>query len=254
MAAFSSFSNRLPDPNYAIANTGEGGTGTVGPGFATVKVTANQPTSVSITNSGRATARSIAGHRWRIAITYNPLTRAEFEPIYNFLLERRGRLKPFEVVLPQYNSPQTAITCASGTKLTVDGDVDAGATNFIVDNHSHASTGSLTPGDMFNITDPANSNHKKTYRVVRVLNRADYLTGNQPPAVDTSVSPNSHHRIYYTSPSIEKDITDNTSGTATTLVTTNPTFRVIQEQDVREYSLGTNNLYEFSLNLIEAQP
>jgi len=254
MAAFSSFSNRLPDPNYAIADTGEGGTGTVGPGFATVKVTANQPTSVSITNSGRATARSIAGHRWRIAITYNPLTRAEFEPIYNFLLERRGRLKPFEVVLPQYNSPQTAITCASGTQLTVDGDVDAGATNFIVDNHSHASTGSLTPGDMFNITDPANSNHKKTYRVVRVLNRADYLTGNQPPAVDTSVSPNSHHRIYYTSPSIEKDITDNTSGTATTLVTTNPTFRVIQEQDVREYSLGTNNLYEFSLNLIEAQP
>ena len=254
MAAFSSFSNRLPDPNYAIADTGEGGTGTVGPGFATVKVTANQPTSVSITNSGRATARSIAGHRWRIAITYNPLTRAEFEPIYNFLLERRGRLKPFEVVLPQYNSPQTAITCASGTKLTVDGDVDAGATNFIVDNHSHASTGSLTPGDMFNITDPANSNHKKTYRVVRVLNRADYLTGNQPPAVDTSVSPYSHHRIYYTSPSIEKDITDNTSGTATTLETTNPIFRVIQEQDVREYSLGTNNLYQFSLNLIEAQP
>ena len=245
MAAFSSFSNRLPDPNYAIADTGEGGTGTVGPGFATVKVTANQPTSVSITNSGRATARSIAGHRWRIAITYNPLTRAEFEPIYNFLLERRGRLKPFEVVLPQYNSPQTAITCASGTQLTVDGAVTAGATNFTVDNHSHASTGSLKPGDMFTITDSSNSNHKKTYRVVRVLNRADYLTGNQPPAVAGS----SHHRIYYTSPSIEKDISDNS-----TLVTTNPTFRVIQEQDVREYSLGTNNLYQFSLNLIEAQP
>ena len=245
MAAFSSFSNRLPDPNYAIADTGEGGTGTVGPGFATVKVTANQPTSVSITNSGRATARSIAGHRWRIAITYNPLTRAQFEPIYNFLLERRGRLKSFEVVLPQYNSPQTAITCASGTQLTIDGAVTAGATNFIVDNHSHASTGSLKPGDMFNITDSSNSNHKKTYRVVRVLNRADYLTGNQPPAADGS----SHHRIYYTSPSIEKGISDNS-----TLVTTNPIFRVAQEQDVREYSLGTNNLYQFSLNLIEVQP
>ena len=245
MAAFSSFSNRLPDPNYAIANTGEGGTGTVGPGFASVKVTANQPTSVSITNSGRATARSIAGHRWQIAITYNPLTRAEFEPIYNFLLERRGRLKPFEVVLPQYNSPQTAITCTSGTQLTVDGAVTAGATNFTVDNHSHASTGSLKPGDMFNITDSSNSNHKKTYRVVRTLNRADYLTGNQPPAADGS----SHHRIYYTSPSIEKDISDNS-----TLETTNPVFRVIQNEDTREYSLGTNNLYQFQLNLIEAQP
>mgnify|MGYP001304667174 FL=1 len=245
MAAFSSFSNRLPDPNYAIADTGEGGTGTVGPGFASIKVTATQPTAVSITNSGRATARSIAGHRWKISITYNPLTRAQFEPIYNFLLERRGRLKPFEVVLPQYNSPQTAITCASGTQLTVDGAVLAGATNFTVDNHSHASTGSLKPGDMFNITDSSNSNHKKTYTVVRVLNRADYLTGNQPPAADGS----SHHRIYYTSPSIEKAVTNDS-----VLVTTNPVFRVIQEQDVREYSLGTNNLYQFSLNLIEAQP
>ena len=245
MAAFSSFSNRLPDPNYAIADTGEGGTGTAGPGFASIKVSATQPTAVSITNSGRATARSIAGHRWKISITYNPLTRAQFEPIYNFLLERRGRLKPFEVVLPQYNSPQTAITCASGTQLTVDGAVSAGATNFTADNHSHASTGSLKPGDMFNITDSSNSNHKKTYRVVRVLNRADYLTGNQPPAADGS----SHHRIYYTSPSIEKAVTNNSL-----LVTTNPVFRVIQEQDVREYSLGTNNLYQFSLNLIEAQP
>ena len=72
MAAFSSFSNRLPDPNYAIADTGEGGTGTAGPGFASIKVSAIQPTAVSVTNSGRATARSIAGHRWKISITYNP--------------------------------------------------------------------------------------------------------------------------------------------------------------------------------------
>ena len=109
MAAFTSFSNRLPDPNYAIANTGEGGTGTAGPGFANIKVTANQPTSVSITNSGRATARSIAGHRWQIAITYNPLTRDQFEPIYSFLLEKNARLNPFYIQLPnQYTSRNSA--------------------------------------------------------------------------------------------------------------------------------------------------
>ena len=249
---FSAFTNRLPDPNWTIDTTGAGHASsyTAGPGFKSIKVTASQPTAVSVTNSGRVTARSIAGHRWKIAITYNPLTRAQFEPIYNFLLERRGRLKTFEVVLPQYSSPQVVggITTVSGD-LTVDGDIVAGATNFIADNHSHATTGSLKPGDMFNITDPANSNHKKMYRVVRVLNNTEYLTGNQPPAVDGS----KHHRIYYTSPSIEKAVTDNTSND-TTLVTTNPTFRVIQEQDTREYSLGTNNLYQFSLNLIEAQP
>ena len=61
--------------------------------------------------------------------------------------------------------------------------------------------------------------------------------------------PGTDERRYYTIPSIEKDVSDNSL-----LVTTNPVFRVIQEADIREYSLGTNNLYQFSLNLIEAQP
>ena len=242
MAQFSTFANRLPDPNYAIAETGQGGTGTVGPGFASVKISSNQPSAVSITNSGRATGRSIAGHRWKISITYNPLTRDQFEPIYNFLLERRGRLKPFEVVLPQYNSPRTAIAVSSGSQIIVKTDIDAGATNFLADNHSDTSspyTGGLRPGDMFNFTDSSNSNHTKTYRVVRTMDRDNYL-GTQP---DTD------ERRYYTIPSIEKDVSDNSL-----LVTTNPVFRVIQEADIREYSLGTNNLYQFSLNLIEAQP
>lgn len=244
MAAFSSFSNRLPDPNYSIAETGQGGTGTAGPGFASIKFESNQPVAMSRTNSGRVTTRTVKGHNWKININYNPMTRAEFEPVYNFLQERRGRLKPFEVVLPQYNSPQTAITVTTGSKLTVDGAITAGATNFIVDNHSHASTGSLKTGDMFNFEDSANSNHKKMYQITRILNRADYLTGNQPPAADGS----SHHRIYYITPPVEKSVANNS-----TLATTNPVFRVIQTSDVVSYSLGTNNLYSFSLNLEEAQ-
>ena len=245
--AFSAFTNRLPDPNWGIDHTGEGHASSYdeGPGFASVTFQSNQPVAMSRTNSGRVVTRSIAGHNWKVQIKYNPMTRAQFEPIYNFLQEKRGRLKPFEVVLPQYNSPQTAITCASGTQLTVDGAITAGATSFTVDNHSHASTGSLKPGDMFTLNDSANSNHKKVYQVTRVLNRADYLTGNQPPAADGS----SHHRIYYVTPSIEKGVANNS-----TLVTTNPTFRVIQTSDVVSYNLKTNNLYEFSLNLEEAQP
>ena len=113
MAAFSSFSNRLPDPNYSIEETGKGGSGTAGPGFASVKVSSVQPVATSVTNSGRVSSRTIHAHRWKISLEYNPLTRAQFEPIYNFLLERRGKLKTFEVVLPQYNSPRTT---TSGTK------------------------------------------------------------------------------------------------------------------------------------------
>ena len=234
MAAFSAFSNRLPDPNYSIEETGKGGSGTAGPGFASVSFESNQPVAISRTNSGRVTSRSIVGHNWKINISYNPMTREQFEPVYNFLQERRGRLKAFEVVLPQYNSPRSTVT----STIAVDGAIAAGATNFMVDG---VSAGSLRPGDMFNFNDTNNSNHKKTYQVTRVLDNTNYLTGNQPT--------NSSHRIYYVTPSVEKAV-----ATDMTLTYTNPTFRVIQSSDVVSYSLGTNNLYEFSLSLEEVQP
>ena len=244
-AAFTTFANRLPDPAYGVTEAGENvnATANYGPGFASVKVTSEQPISVSTTNSGRTITRSIAAHRWKIAITYNPMTRDDFEPIYNFLMERRGRLKPFEVVLPQYSGPRSTIAVTSGDKILVKGAITGGNTSFLADNHSDTSspyTGGLRPGDMFNFgTDAGYPNHKKVYRVVRTMDRDNYL-GTQP-ATD--------ERRYYTVPSIEKNVSDNVP-----IESTNPVFRVIQTGDTREYSLGTNNLYQFSLNLIEAQP
>ena len=242
MANFAAFNKRLPDPNWGINEAGDGHASNYveGPGFASVSLESNQPVAFTKTLSGRVTTRSIAGHNWKIKITYNPMTRAQFEPVYNFLQEKRGRLKAFEVVLPQYSSPQTAITVTSGTKLLVDGVITAGATNFKADNHSHASTGSLKPGDMFTFNDSTSSTHKKVYQVTRVLNNTNYLTGGVQPAND--------ERIYYVTPSIEKSVPNNTE-----LTTTNPIFRVVQTSDIVSYSLGTNNLYEFSLNLEEVQ-
>ena len=242
MATFTTFNNRLPDPNWGINEAGDGHASNYveGPGFAAVSFQSNQPVAFSKTNSGRVTTRSIASQNWKINISYNPMTRAQFEPIYNFLQEKRGRLKPFEVVLPQYDSPQTAITVSSGTKLKVDGAITAGATNFKADNHSNATTGSLKPGDMFTFNDSTNSNHKKVYQVTRVLNNSDYLSGGTQPGTD--------ERIYYVTPSIQRNVPNDTE-----LNTTNPVFRVVQSSDVVSYSLGTNNLYEFSLSLEEVQ-
>ena len=58
-----------------------------------------------------------------------------------------------------------------------------------------------------------------------------------------------NERRYYVVPSIEKGVTSGSS-----LVYTNPLIRVINTSDVFEYNLGTNNLFQFSLNLEEAQP
>ena len=238
MATFTSFNNRLPDPNWGINEAGDGHASNYveGPGFASVKFTANQPVSFSRTNSGRVTTRAIVGHHWSIGITYNPMTRDEFEPIYNFLLEKRGRLKPFFVVLPQHITTRTT---TSGT-ISVQGSITSGDSNFLVDGMDSL-TGGLRPGDMFNFSDSGNSNHNKIYKVVRVATSTDKL------ASDSALNSTDERRLYVVPP-VEKDVTDNS-----TIDYGNPMFRVVQKSDVQEYKLGTNNLYEFSLNLEEAQ-
>jgi len=238
MANFSAFADRLPDPNYKIREQGDNdSTGTAGPGFASVKFSSEQPVSMSRTNSGRVITRSIVGQHWIIDITYNPMTRDEFEPVYNFLMEKRGRLKPFFVVLPQYSSPRTS---TSGT-ISVSGSITSGDTNFLIDGMDSV-TGGLRPGDMFNFSDSSNSNHKKIYQIVRVTDYTNKLS------TDSALDSSDERRLYVVPP-VEKDVTDNSQ-----ITYTNPTFRVVQRSDVQEYSLGTNNLYQFSLQLEEAQP
>lgn len=103
-------------------------------------------------------------------------------------------------------------------------------------------TGGLRPGDMFNFSDSSNSNHLKIYKVVRVADSTNKLS------TDTALNTTDERRLYVVPP-VEKDVTD-----GSTLTYSNPMFRVVQRGDVQEYSLGTNNLYTFSLNLEEAQP
>ena len=77
--------------------------------------------------------------------------------------------------------------------------------------------------------------------MVRVATSTDKL------ASDSALNTSDERRLYVVPP-VEKDVTDNS-----TLDYGSPLFRVVQKSDVQEYSLGTNNLYTFSLNLEEAQ-
>ena len=105
MSSFSSFQNILPDPNNTIGTAGQAA-GSTGPGYASVKLSSENQTLRSRTNSGRLIARAAAYHSWKVDIGYNPMTRVEFERIYNFLIQKRGSLTPFFVSLPQYRIPQ----------------------------------------------------------------------------------------------------------------------------------------------------
>jgi len=258
MATFSSFLNILPDPNNGTNDYGtvtgnvDTSTDRVGPGFKSIKFTSTAPIQVSRTNSGRVITRQIAGHKWDVAITYNPMTRDDFEPVFSFLLQQKGRLNPFYVQLPnQYTARTTAFAdCTEVQNSAIKNKYECarGLDYMIQDGHN--TSHSPRPGDMFTITDAEDSLHTKAYRVTRVMTSAYYwtgLTGNDVPA-DTS-----ERGIYFT-PNLQRDVNGDLAGSdGSTIVYKNPKIRVMLKNDIQEYSLGTNNLYTFSLNVEEAQ-
>jgi hypothetical protein len=169
------------------------------------------------------------------------MTRAQFEPIFSFLLQQRGRLNPFYVQLPnQYTSRNTAFnTHLNSNNILNNGALLAGVKVMLQDVHNTTQTTGPQPGDMFTITDTGDSLHTKAYRVTRVTNNTDYLSGSRPLVGE---------RYVYFTPNLKRAVADNQI-----IVYKNPKIRVLLKKDVQQYSLGTNNLYTFSLDLEEAE-
>lgn len=237
------FMDILPDPTRKILNSGKqnDSTGTSGPGFVSVKLNSNMPMASSRTNGGRSIYRSLGTHTWEIDVTYNQLTRAEFEPVHAFLMARQGLLLPFYIILPQYELPREATFATnvnSGTIPTFASAVAAGSTNFLITLGS--TLGNPAPGDIFNVNDTNNSNHVKTYMVTRCETSTDN---------DLSPAPTAGQRRVHVTPPIMHAV-----ASASQLIFKAPKFRVMAKSDVQEYSLGVNNLFQFNLSLEEALP
>lgn len=235
------FGDTLPTPTIKINNAGQedAGDGTPGPGYASVKIEGEYKTMSDQTNSGRLVSRSNGYHAWKVDITYNPMTRAEFNPVSAFLMEKQGKLRPFYVTLPQHAASQNP---SFSSTLTFAGQTAAGATYFMVNGLAATSPPETPqPGDMFTITDTNNSNHKKAYMITRVETNADYnsVIGSQPGTTQLRV---------HVSPPLQRLTAANS-----TLVFTNPKLKVIMSNDVMSYQLKTDNLYVFSLSLEEVQ-
>jgi|14BtaG_2_1085337.scaffolds.fasta_scaffold12277_2 hypothetical protein len=240
---FNNFQNILPDPNNSIADAGQATGSVKGPGFSSVSFTSEQKVLKDSTNSGRLLARAKAGHKWKMKISYNPMTRTDFEPVYNFLMHRRGALHPFFISLPQYRLPQEAAFAvySATNKLEAQSSQLAGVTSLMIEKSGYSNTTNSTPvpGDLFNI-DGANSNHKKAYMVNRVETSEYYQAGTTAPT-------SSQVRIHFT-PGLSKAVS-----TGDDFVFNNPLIKVIMTGNIQEYSLNTSNLYSFSLNLEEVQ-
>lgn len=288
MATFTNYSTILPDPNNKIGTAGEvNASGEAGPGFASISFSSNTPVMKTRTNSGRMISRAIAGHRWTIDITYNPLTRDEFEPVNSFLMARRGSLVPFFIELPQYRVPQDS-NLATRVASVKPATVLTGATllvgnNYIIDNTSGntfvdlgasaedsgtpfvattraSGTGTVkaAAGSTSLVIDGLNNSNQ----IINVGDMFTFESDSHKKAymitrVETSTTyksdshfqPNAtSQRIIHFTPGLQKAVANDVS-----LNFHLPKIRVLLASDVQSYSLDVNNLYQFSLKLEEAQ-
>lgn len=283
------YQNILPDPNNPIGYAGQN-TGTVGPGYKSVQLTSKAPIMKTRTNSGRVVARANVGHTWEISIGYNPMTRTEFEFIYNFLLNRRGSLKPFFVSLPQYKEPQDstfAAYAAAGTGANIKASITAG--KFIVNNSYKISVPGTTN---FTAIGAANSTAGTVFTASGVGTGSgvavavagstslliDGLSGSSgdPRPGDlftiTDANDSNHTKAYRVTQVETNSVYNGSPQPATTeriihfmpglqkavandsvIDFDNPLIRVVLASDTQQYSLDTHGLYTFSLKLEEAQ-
>lgn len=184
------------------------------------QVGSQQNTIVSVTTSGRVQTRQIDGQKFTITLDYPPMTRSNFAPIKAFIMKQRARLNTFTVIPPIVSNAQGV---ATGT-ISVNGAITAGATTCAIDGMTTSTNGILKAGDYFRFT-----GQDKVYMAVEDLNAdgSDEGTLTFEPPLRSNVA---------------NDVA---------LVYDNVDFTVRLSNDIQEYSIVTNDLYKYQIDLVE---
>ncbi|MEY2868012.1 MAG: hypothetical protein RIR01_416 [Bacteroidota bacterium] len=185
-----------------------------------VAISSNQNTIVTTTASGRRQARQIDGQKFRLRIRFPVMTRAEFAPINAFIMKQRSQMESFQYVPPTIDD---SLGVASGI-ISVNGAVSAGATSCSIDGMVNSTNGIFKAGDYFRFT-----GQNKVYMIVADVNSNGSGAGTltfEPP--------------------LRANVADNT-----VLIYSNVDFTVGLTGDIQEFTIGTENYFQYEVDLIE---
>lgn len=163
--------------------------------------------------SGRRQVRGIGSQRWAITASYNPMTRAEFMPVFSFIVAQDGQFETFQFVPPIVG---TTAGSATGT-VTTNTSVAIGATTVSLT----GLTGVLKAGDYVKF-----ANHSKIYMLMADRSGAGTVAI-QPPLVAAVAS-----------------------GQGVTYV--NVPFTVRLNNDLQEYTLNGFERFVYQVDMVEA--
>jgi len=185
-----------------------------------VAISSNQNTIVTTTASGRRQARQIDGQKFRLRIRFPVMTRAEFAPINAFIMKQRSQMESFQYVPPTIDD---SLGVASGV-ISVNGAVSAGATSCSIDGMANSTSGVFKAGDYFRFT-----GQNKVYMVV-----ADVDSNGSGAGTLTFEPP------------LRANVADNA-----VLIYSNVDFTVGLTGDIQEFTIGTENYFQYEVDLIE---
>ena len=163
------------------------GTLPASPAFSSLNISSVQPSFVTRSISGRRQARQTHGQFFKMTAKYPPMTRAQFAPIYAFIMTQRGQYESFQVVPPVVNAPQGS---PAGTPL-VNGASQTGRS--VITDGWNASITVFKAGDYCKF-----ANHDKVY-VVSADATSDG-SGNSTISIEPAliISPATDSAITYT--------------------------------------------------------
>lgn len=182
------------------------------PEFQAINLESKHSNLMSETVSGRQQVRTLGGQRFSFTAKYNPMTRAEFQPVFAFVMAQQGRFGTFQITPPVISDASGDI----GGTMLANGAASVGATSITMD----GVTGTIKAGDFVKF-----DNHSKVYMVTSDQTGAGTLSF-EPPLV-SAVADN--EVVNYDS----------------------VTFTMRLNNDVQSYSLSANEFYEYEIDLIE---
>lgn len=203
------------------------GTFPAAPGPRDVEITSIAPTLVSIAHSLKTQRRSRGGQRFSFRLVYAPLTRAQFAPLWGFLMKQRGQFETFQFVLPAPLKTPLGTATGSPTVNNQAGspeELQTGSRTVQTSGWTPGVTGILKASDFMLFT-----GHTKVYQVTGDANSDG--SGNAAVPIEPGL---------YAGPAHGAAITVN-----------NVPFTVAMTEDTQRATQRLRPYYEFELNLIE---
>jgi hypothetical protein len=121
---------------------------------SSIKITSEATAFVSVTQNLRRQVRTTGAQRWNFELTYPPLNRSDFAPLWAFVISQKGKYGSFTFIPPIYGNTSGT---ASGTLLVNNGAGYAVGSSTIA---CDGLTGTLKAGDFIKF-----GGHDKVYMI-----------------------------------------------------------------------------------------